>query len=153
MDLKRLHRGEIIAVFGGLLLGISIFLPWYTLGNRFAELNSCHGPNTTCTGWESLTVLRYLFLLGAIAPLILGWIIVRGYALAWPRGEMTAVVAVIAIVLTIFIGLIDKPGEPPSEIGLTYGWFVALVGGLLMVTGSAWRARESAPRRNPPGVL
>jgi hypothetical protein len=153
MDLKALHRGEIIAVFGGLLLGISIFLPWYTLGNVFAHLESCKGPNTTCTGWESLPVLRYLFLLGAIAPLILAWIIVRGYALAWPRGEMTAVVAVIAIVLTLFLGVIDKPGEPPSEIGLAWGWFVALIGGLLMVFGSAWRARESAPKRKPPGVL
>ncbi|HEY1593180.1 MAG TPA: hypothetical protein VGF81_15385 [Solirubrobacteraceae bacterium] len=153
MDLKALHRGEIIACFGGLLLGIAIFLPWYTLGNVFTHLNSCRGPNTTCTGWESLTVLRYLFLLGAIAPLILAWIIIRGYALAWPRGELTAVVAVIAIVLTLFLGVIDRPGEPPSEIGLSWGWYVALIGGLLMVGGSAWRARESAPKRNPPGVL
>src|SRR5262249_28899164 len=126
---------------------------WYTLGNEFAHLNSCKGPNTTCTGWESLTVVRYLLLLGALAPLILAWIIVRGYALAWPRGEMTAVVAVIAIVLTLFLGVIDKPGEPPSEIGLAWGWFVALIGGLMMLFGSAWRARESAPKRNPPGVL
>jgi hypothetical protein len=153
MDLKALHRGEIIACFGGLLLGIAIFLPWYTLGNVFTHLNGCRGPNTTCTGWESLTVLRYLFLLGAIAPLILAWIIIRGYALAWPRGELTAVVAVIAIVLTLFLGVIDRPGEPPSEIGLSWGWYVALIGGLLMVGGSAWRARESAPKRNPPGVL
>jgi hypothetical protein len=55
--------------------------------------------------------------------------------------------------LTLVIGVIDKPGQPPSEIGLEWGWFIALLGGLLMVTGSAWRARESAPRRNPPGVL
>src|SRR5258707_5386604 len=143
MDLQRLHRGEIIAVFGGLLLAISIFLPWYSLGNVFAHLSSCKGPNTTCTGWESLPVLRYLFLLGAIAPLILAWIVVRGYALAWPRGEMTAVVAVIAIVLTLFLGVIDKPGQPPSEISLEGGWFIALLGGLLMVTGAAWRARHA----------
>jgi hypothetical protein len=153
MDLKALHRGEIVAVFGGLLLGISIFLPWYTLGNKFTHLQSCQGPNTTCTGWESLPALRYLFLLGALAPLILAWIIVRGYALAWPRGELTAVVAVIAIILTLFLGVIDRPGQPNGEIGLSWGWFIALLGGLLMVTGSAWRARESAPKRNPPGVL
>jgi hypothetical protein len=153
MDLKALHRGEVIAVFGGLLLAISVFLPWYTLGNGFTTLGSCRGPNTTCTGWESLPVLRYLLLLGAIAPLILAYIVVRGYALAWPRGEMTAVVAVIAIVLILFVGVIDRPGQPSGEIGLTWGWFVALIGSLLMVTGSAWRARESAPRRNPPGVL
>jgi O-antigen/teichoic acid export membrane protein len=157
MDLKALHRGEVIAVVGGLLLGISVFLPWYTLGNMFAHVGSCHNDihhlNTSCSAWDALSVFPILFLLGAAAPLILGWIVVRGYALAWPRGELTAVVAVIAIVLTLFLGVIDKPGEPPAEIGVAWGWFIALLGGLLMVTGSAWRARESAPRRNPPGVL
>jgi hypothetical protein len=153
MDLKALNRGEIIATCGGILLGISIFLPWYSLGNEFAHLNGCHGPNTSCSGWNGLSAFRYLFLLAAAAPVILAWVIARGHALAWPRGELTAVVAVIAIVLTLFLGVIDRPGQPPSEISLTWGWFVALVGGLLMVVGASWRARESAPRRKPPGVL
>ena len=158
MDLKALSRGEIIATIGGILLGISIFLPWYSLGNVFAEVGSCNNhsghTNTTCTALNALSpVLVVLFLLGALAPVILAWIIARGHALAWPRGELTAVVAVIAIVLTLFLGVIDRPGQPPSEISLTWGWFVALLGGLLMVVGASWRARESAPRRKPPGVL
>lgn len=154
MDLKALNRGEIIATCGGLLLVISLFLPWYSLGNMFAHLGSCKGPNTTCTAWDGLSlVLRILFLLGGIAPLILAWIIVRGTALAWPRGEMTAVVGVIAVVLMLFIGLVDKPGSPPGQISVTWGWVIGLVGSLLMVVGAAWRAQESAPRRNPPGVL
>jgi hypothetical protein len=153
VDLKALNRGEMIATVGGVLLGVSIFLAWYTLGNHFAHLNSCHGPHTSCSGWNSLTILRYAFLLGALAPIILSWIIVRGHALSWPRGELTAVVAVIALILTLFRGVIDKPGSPNEEIGLDYGWFIALVGGLLMLAGAVWRARESAPRRKPPGVL
>jgi hypothetical protein len=153
VNTRALNRGEVIATLGGILLGVSIFLSWYTLGNGFAHINSCHGPHTTCTGWKSLTILRYAFLLGAVAPLILSWIIVRGHALAWPRGELTAVVAVIALVLTLFRGVIDKPGAPNEEIGVDYGWWVALAGGLLILAGSVWRARESAPRRKPPGVL
>jgi hypothetical protein len=158
MDIKALSRGEITAVVGGILLGISIFLPWYSLGNVFAHVGSCSNhlghTNTTCTALNALSpVLVILFLLGAAAPLILAWIIARGIALAWPRGELTAVVAVIAIVLTLFLGVIDKPGEPPSEVGLSWGWFVGLLGSLLMVVGASWRARESAPRRKPPGVL
>jgi hypothetical protein len=153
MDLNRLSRGEIIATIGGALLGISVFLPWYSLGNVFAHVGSCKGPNTSCSAWDALSVFPILFLLGAAAPVILAWIIARGHALAWPRGELTAVVAVIAIVLTVFLGVIDRPGYPPGEIGIDWGWFVALLGGLLMVTGAMWRARESAPRRKPPGVL
>lgn len=153
MDLNKLRRGEIIATVGGLLLGISVFLPWYTLGNMFARVGSCKGANTSCSAWNALTVFPILFLLGAAAPVILSWIIARGHALAWPRGELTAVVAVIAIVLTLFLGVIDRPGYPPGEIGIDWGWFVALLGGVLMVVGAMWRARESAPRRKPPGVL
>jgi len=157
MDLKRLSRGEIISTIGGLLLGLSLFLPWYSLGNVFAHAGSCsndiHHLNTTCSAWNALTVFPILFLLGAAAPLILAWIIARGHALAWPRGEMTAVVAVIAIILTLFLGVVDKPGAPPGQISIEWGWFIALLGGLMMVTGAMWRARESSPRRKPPGVL
>ena len=153
LDLRALNRGEIIAVIGGLLLGLSLVLAWYSLNNGFARLNSCHGPHGHCSGWHSLTILRFAFLWAALSPAILAWVIARGHALAWPRGELTAVVAVIALILVIFRGLIDKPGSPNEEIGIDYGWFVALVGGLLILAGSVWRSQESAPRRKPPGVL
>jgi len=153
MNIKQLDRGELIAVVGGILLGISLFLDWYTLGNANAVLNSCKGPNTSCTGWASLTILRFLLLLAAAAPLILAWIIIRGHALSWPRGELTAVTALAALTFTLFRGLIDKPGSPPAEISVTFGWWVALAGGLLILIGSIARSRESASRRKPPGVL
>jgi hypothetical protein len=153
MDVRALNRGELIAAAGGILLGISVFLAWYSLGNRFAHLNSCHGPNSSCSGWNALTIMRFAFLLAAAAPAILAWIIARGHALAWPRGELTAVVAVIALILTLFRGLIDKPGSPPGQISINFGWWVALLGGLLILAGSMWRSQESAPRRKPPGVL
>jgi hypothetical protein len=153
MDFTRLDRGELIAVAGGIVLGISVFLAWYSLRNQFATLNSCHGPNSTCTGWEALTVLRYLLLITAIAPAVLAWIILRGHALSWPRGELTAVTALAALTFTLFRGLLDKPGSPSSEISITYGWWLALLGGLLILVGSIWRSQESAARRKPPGVL
>lgn len=153
MDLRLLNRGELIAAGGGILLGISLLLAWYSLGNEFARLNACHGPNGSCSGWDGLSAFRYLFLLAAVTPAILAWVIARGHALAWPRGELTAVVAVIAIILIVFRGLIDKPGSPPDEISVDWGWWVALLGGLLILAGSMWRSQESAPRRKPPGVL
>jgi uncharacterized membrane protein len=100
-----------------------------------------------------MTVLRYFLLAAAAAPIILAWIILRGHALSWPRGEMTAVIAIAALTFIVFRGLIDKPGQPIGEIGIDYGWFVALVGGLLILAGSIWRSRESSARRKPPGVL
>jgi len=153
MNFRQLDRGELIAVVGGILLGVSLFLNWYSLGNTNAVLNGCKGPNTTCTGWAALSVLRFLLLLAAAAPVILAWIIVRGHALSWPRGELTAVTALAALTLTLFRGLIDKPGSPPGQISVSVGWWVALAGGLLILIGSIARARESATKRKPPGVL
>lgn len=153
LDFKQLDRGEIIATVGGVLLAISIFLAWFTLGNQFTHLNACKGPNSSCTAWQAMTFLRYLLLAAAVAPAILSWIILRGHALSWPRGELTAVIAIAALTFIIFRGLIDKPGAPSGQIGTDFGWFVALIGGLLILAGSIWRSRESGARRKPPGVL
>ncbi len=159
MDLKKLDRGEAVATLGGVILAISLFLTWYSLGNPNTTLSGCAPPAhfgeaaTPCTGWDALTILRYLLLLAAVAPVILAYIIVRGHALSWPRGELTAVTALAALTFIIFRGVIDKPGSPSGEISVGFGWFVALLGGLLILTGSIWRARESGARRKPPGIL
>lgn len=153
MEFKQLDRGEAVAAVGGILLGISLALTWYTLGNRYASLAGCRGPNGNCSGWSALEFIKYLLLIAAAAPAILAYIIIRGHALSWPRGELTAVTALAALTLIIFRGVIDKPGTPPGEISVGYGWFVALLGGLLILVGSLTRARESATRRKPPGVL
>lgn len=152
MDFRQLDWGEIIATLGGILLAVSLFLNWYSLGDRFARLNGCRGPHSSCTGWAALTILRFLLLLGALAPVILA-IILRGHALLWPRGELTAVIALTALTFTIYRGVIDKPGSPSGEISVSYGWWVALLGGLLILVGSIWHSRESSARRKPPGVL
>jgi hypothetical protein len=153
MDLRALNRGELLAIAGGILLAISIFLQWYSLGNQYTQLNGCRGPSGSCTAWHALLVVRFILLAIAVAPLVLSWVIIRGHALSWPRGELTAVIGVVAFILVLFRGVIDKPGSPADQISISYGWGLALVGTLLMIAGAAWRYQENAPRRNPPGVL
>jgi hypothetical protein len=153
MNLKDLSRGELLASIGGILLGISLFLSWYDLGNKHAVIASCHGPSTSCTGWASLAALKFVLLVAAVAPAILSYIIIRGHALSWPRGELTAVTAILALVLTLFRGVIDKPGAPPAEISIAIGWWVAMGADLLILIGSVWRAQQSGAARKPPGVL
>ena len=152
MNFRQLDRGELIAVLGGAILGLSVFLAWYTLGDKYTVLGNCRGPNSSCTAWNSLLILRFLLLVAAFAPAVLAWIILRGHALSWPRGEMTAIIAIAALTFTVFRGLIDKPGTPPGEIGITFGWWIGLAGGLLILVGSVARTKESITTRKPPGL-
>ena len=152
MHFSQLDRGELIAVLGGVILALSVFLAWYTLGNKYTVLGPCRGPNATCTAWNSLLIVRFLLLVAAIAPAILAWIILRGHALSWPRGEMTAIIAIFALGFTVFRGLIDKPGTPSGQIGITTGWWIGIVGGLMILIGSVARTKESMTTRKPPGL-
>ncbi|MBO0768077.1 MAG: hypothetical protein J2O48_05260 [Solirubrobacterales bacterium] len=153
MNHRDLDMAEVVAVIGGILLGVSLFLGWYHLGNQYAALQGCHGPNADCSGWHAMKYLKFPVLIAALAPLVLTWVIVAGHKFSWPRGELTAVVAICALVLVVFRGIIDKPGTPQGEISVSIGWFVALLGGLLIFAGAITRAHESTTRKKPPGVL
>jgi hypothetical protein len=152
MAFERLQRGELIAVAGGILLAIGLFLGWYNLENGNATLNGDTGPGTF-TGWEAHPIMRWFLLAGAAAPLILAWIIMREHALSWPRGEMTAVTAIAALGLLVWVGVISKPGDPRSLVHLRFGWVIALLGALLMLAGSVIRTQETEARRKPPGTI
>ena len=152
MHPAKLSHSEWIAVLGGLLLLVGIFLPWYVPNteNRNAIVA---GSREAVSAWEAHTLLRFLFLAAAVAPLILAYIIMRDHELSWPRGEATAVVGMAAIGLVLYSGIVSRPGEPPGEIGLGIGWFMSMAGVILMAVGGAMRAGSSERPRKPPGVL
>src|SRR4051795_13259459 len=152
MNDSGLSRSEILALVGGLLLGIGLFLTWYHVDNANTMINGHKGPRNF-TGWQVHTIARWFLLAGAAAPLILAWIIYRGHALSWPRGEMTAVSAVAALGLIGYLSLVNKPGDVTSLVSLRYGVFVSLGGAALMLFGSAPRASQTERPRKPPGVM
>jgi hypothetical protein len=150
VDWNKLQRGEVIALVGGVLLGIGLFLNWYqTSGN-----GRINGDKGSFSGWDvHHPIVRILLLLAAIAPFILAWIIIREHALSWPRGELTAVVAIAAFGLIFYHGIVSKPGDPRSLVSLQFGFFVALAGSLLMLFGAATRSSETERKRKPPGTI
>jgi len=151
MHTDRLSRAEWIAVSGGLLLAVAVFLPWYgTSENPNAVIDGGRGD---FSAWQVHPILRWLLLAAALAPLILAYIVLRDLELSWPRGEMTAVVAMAALGLVLYNGLVTRPGEPRAQISLQIGWFLAVVGIVLMMVGGAKRATEVERVRKPPGVL
>jgi hypothetical protein len=137
---------------GALLLVIGLFLPWYDVTSSLGIINGNHGKGTY-SGWDIHSIIRWLLLLAAIAPFVLAWIVVRDHALSWPRGELTMVIALTAAVLILYVGVVSRPGEPSGVVDLDYGWFVALLGSLLMFGGSVSRQQETAVARRPPGSV
>jgi len=152
MDVRRITTSEIIAAVGGVLLALSLFLPWYKADPDNPNAN-VDGMTGSVAGWDAHSILRYLLLAAALAPIILLYIVVRDHELSWPRGEMTAVIAMIALVLVLYVGLVDRPGEPSGQISLRYGWFVSLLGIVGIILGGAIRASGTERPRKPPGVL
>ena len=152
MDLRRISISELLAAAGGVLLALGVFLPWYkpNTENRNANVN---GIRDSVSAFDAHMILRWLLLAAAAAPIILLWIVIRDHQLSWPRGEMTAVVGIIAFGLTMYVGVIDRPGEPPSEISLGFGWFISLLGTILIAVGGSYRASTTERPRKPPGVM
>ena len=152
MDVSNLRRGEIIAAIGGLMLALGVFLPAYS-PNTDNPNASVAGGRVDASIWETQTMLRILLLVAAVAPIVLLYIILRDNKLSWPRGELTAVIGLTATTLIFYTGVLDRPGEPSGEVGLTWGWLVAFLGALAVSAGGAIRAADSERRRKPPGVL
>jgi hypothetical protein len=148
----RLHRNEYMGMLGGALLAVGVFLPWYgtDADNRFANIDGERG-DQSC--FDVHPILRWLLLAAAVAPFILAYIIANDVKLSWARGEMTAVTSIAAFGLVVYNGIIDRPGEPSSAISLEFGWFLALLGTLMMIAGAALRSSEHERARKPPGTI
>jgi hypothetical protein len=151
MDFRRLGNGDIVAAAGGLLLFLSLLLPWFGVSGTE---NLCGAGKDSCTGFETFTILDILLVLGAFAPLILVWIVVRGHELSWPPGEVTMIVGAVATTLILYNGIVDKVGENRAFVDLDIGWFVGLLGALMIIVGGAIsQITRGGVRRRPPGTF
>ena len=137
-----------------LLLLASLWMPWFT--------TSASNPNSTLAGvsggdsvnaWKTFSILDWLMVAAAAAPFILSWIIARGHALTWRPGEVTMVVGITSFVLILANGVIlGRPGDS-VEIGLSWGYFVALLATIGMLVAGYLRQAVYTKARKPPGVL
>jgi hypothetical protein len=162
VDFSRLDRNRVL--LGGtasIILIISLFLlPWYSLEHIQARADGdafiCGTDNYSCTGFQTFPIMRWFLLAGALSPLILAWIIVRGHKLSWAPGEMTMVVGFAMMVLIGYNGIIDRPGSGIAEIGvgLDYGYWIALLCAIAIAATGFLRSQAGQRRqRKAPGTV
>jgi hypothetical protein len=162
LDASKLDRTEIIGMIAAAALVISVFLEWYSLSTDPSVVQRGNDPsnwacgvgNTSCSGWDTFPVVSVLLILAALAPFILSWIVIRGHALSWPRGELTAIVGLTAFVLIAYNGIVDKP-EKGLELSLGFGYWLALLASIGIFVSGGFRAVESGGggRRKPPATF
>jgi hypothetical protein len=162
LDATKLDRSEIIGMVAAAVLVLSLFFQWYSLstdpevvqrGNEAGNW-ACGVGDSSCTGWETFPILKWLLIAAAAAPFILSWIVIRGHALSWPRGELTAVVGLTAFVLIAYNGIVDKP-QDGLEMSLGFGYWLALLASIGIFVSGGFRAVESGGggQRKPPATF
>lgn len=150
MDIGRLQRVELVQLGAALVLGVSLFLPWYTTDPANPNAN-VEGHTDDVSAWTAHPVLRWFLLAAVAAALLSAWQTIAGHepTQGFHRGETSVVVAAVVVLLVLFQGWIDRPGSPSSAIDLDIGWFVAIAAALVAVGAAI--ARLPAVRK-PPGV-
>jgi hypothetical protein len=148
MDTSRLTTGDMVAGAGGVVLLISLFLPWYGVSIDIANVSV----SESATGWESLDFIDILLFLISIAAI--------GVVAARAAGQLPADVpgAVVLLglgglaVLLVLYRIIDIPvGDVPDEVDLSrkLGVFIALIGAAAIAYGG-WRTNTETPEAGAP---
>jgi hypothetical protein len=134
VDPRRLSFGEWIAGACGLLVVVSLFLPWYSAGGH------------DLTAWQAMTVddvILALTGLGAIVAAVMAAlhpgrpVPMQFIVLAGVGGVIGAIVAVWRVV----------DPAPPGDVGLGLGAWLGLVGALGVAAGAMAGAADEGPAR------
>jgi hypothetical protein len=135
MDLRRLRAGEILLAVSGLVLLVSLFLPWYDTGR------------TDLTGWEALGVVDVLLALVALSAIsvLVATTVMRVAAGPISLDALVTLVGLIGLVLVLFRVLF----LPDEATGRGAGLWLALAGVLGMVAGATLSMRDE--RLSPSG--
>ena len=150
--LSRLRAGEWLIGSAALVLLVILFVvPWFGLPATYAHAAASLGAATSFSGWESLTVIRYLIVILGLGGLLCWYLQARCLAPALPVCAVVletalAVATVVALYYRVIIAGPVLPvthDDPAAFVGL------ALAVGIL-VGGYVSLREDQAP---PPGSV
>src|SRR5437764_8385396 len=152
---KNLHWSELVGFAGSAILLGSLFMPWFSTScDHIHPMSPANcNPNSVLVAnkgdphaygqfnaFQTFKLLDILLVLACIAPFVLAYILLRSHELTWRPGEVTMIVGMLAGALIFCNGVVfGKPGNEPVDISLQYGWFVGLLGGVMIGVGGTLR--------------
>jgi hypothetical protein len=147
------RRAEPIAGLGGLLLLVSLFLPWSGVGIRTRGSAGSDSVSwlSDANGWQVLTIVDVLLALLALLAIAvpITSLLTKGPAKSVAAAVLASALGWIAVVL---VG-IELLTSPVQGVGLRYGAWVALAAAMLAWVGSWLSLRdESTPGAVAPDV-
>jgi hypothetical protein len=151
MDSSRLTPADMIAGVGGIVLLISLWLPWYSVGIDVAGFSA----SESASAWEVLSLIDIILFLCAVVTI---GVVAAKAAGALPPDVPGALVlfaaGALAFLLCVF-RLIDipAPGDVPDEIDLSrkIGVFLAVIASAA-IGYSGWRANAEGPGGPAPAT-
>ena len=158
MNTSRLTTGDIVAAVGGIVLLISLFLPWYGVDVEIAGFSA----SESASGWEALGFIDILLFLVAVAAIAIVAARAAGALPADVPGSLILLAGGGLAVLLILFRIVDIPaGDIPEQaedsidLARKVGIFIALVAAAAITYGG-WRTNEerpaavSSPATEPP---
>ncbi len=143
MDVRvsRLRSGEIIAAAAAVILLVDLVaVSWYSVTADSA---------VSATGWQALSVMRWLILLAVAVALALAWFQAARRAPALPS-SLSVIATVLGAITTLSLiwrVLISLPGPDGASLGIGAdpGAYIGLLSALVLTAGALWSLREEDP--------
>jgi FtsH-binding integral membrane protein len=136
MDLRRLRAGEWVAALSGIVLLLSLFLPWYGAG-----------PEGDASGWQALAVIDIA--LALVAAFAVGLLVITASQRVPAVPIALSAVVTFAGLTGLVLALIRLASVPDGFDGREAGVWLGLLG-TIGITAGGWLAMRDE-RLSPLG--
>ncbi|HEY5197528.1 MAG TPA: hypothetical protein VIJ51_10935 [Solirubrobacteraceae bacterium] len=138
VDFNRIRPAELVAGFGGLVLAVAMFLPWFEFSSGNLD------------AWSAFTVIDVLLALTALSGVGVFWVTLTrsGPAIPVAAGVWTTTIGLVST-LCVGLRLVDRPA---GSFDTCVGVWLGLAGALLVLIGAWVGLNDERPSRRSPAT-